>query len=60
MSTTAPMVERTVSYERETSPVATLRRQQTLERKIEREIKMHAEPYDLPGQVQKVRPDTSC
>ena len=50
-------VERTVSYakyERQTSEVATLRRGQMLERKIERE--MQREPL-LTEEIEKVSPD---
>jgi hypothetical protein len=52
------MVERTASYERATSPVATLRREQMLDRKIEREIREETErrsTLDLPRVFGKVR-----
>ena len=49
------VVERTESYERDTSAQATLRRQQKLERKIEREERAICEkPIDLTRELGKV------
>ena len=61
LRTTAPMVERTVSYASQTSEVATLRRGKMLERKIDKE--MQKGPGRSPGLIEefeKVRSDSSC
>ena len=54
LSTTKPMLERAKSYDRETSQEAILRRQQTLERKIDREEGDDTKPMDLRQEIGKV------
>ena len=53
------MVERTVSYERQTSEVATLRRGQMLDRKIDKMIQKEPGPL-LSEEFEQVRSDSSC
>ena len=61
LRTTASVVERTESHERETSTQAILRRQQKLERQIDREEREICEaPIDLPHEFGKLSSNTSA
>jgi hypothetical protein len=53
------MVERTVSYERQTSARATLRRGQMLDRKIDKMIQKEPGPL-LSREFEQVGSDSSC